>query len=77
MLINVVVKLKIKQKELENLIREILNTKILKKCLHGKEYEKECENYFLRSVNHEMYLQEIKQSSVCIFDDKRNYLNDI
>ena len=29
------------------------------KCLDGMEYHRECNNYILRSVNHEMYLQEI------------------
>ena len=28
-----------------------------KNCLDGKEYQKECNNYILRSINHEMYLQ--------------------
>ena len=32
-----------------------------KKCLDGEEYERECENFILRSVNHEMYLQNIKE----------------
>ena len=48
-----------------------------KKCLDGDDYEKECENYILRSVNHEMYLQKIKKSSLSIFDDERNYLSNI
>ena len=28
-----------------------------KKCLDGENYQKGCDNYFLRSINHEMYLQ--------------------
>ena len=28
-----------------------------KNCLDGEEYLEECDNYILRSVNHEMYLQ--------------------
>ena len=47
-----------------------------KKCLDGEEYEKECDNYTLRSLNHEMYLQKIKKSSLSIFDDKRCYVNE-
>ena len=31
-----------------------------KKCLDGFEYQRECNNYFIRSINHEMVLQEIK-----------------
>ena len=47
-----------------------------KKCLDGEEYQKECENYILRSINHEMYLQEVKKSTISIFDDKRCYINE-
>ena len=39
------------------------------------EYQRECENYFLTSFNHEMHLQEIKKSTLSIFDDKRWYIN--
>ena len=28
-----------------------------KKCLDGEEYQKECDIYILRSLNHEIYLQ--------------------
>ena len=44
-----------------------------KKCLNGEQYEKECDNYILRSVDHEMFLQEIKKSSLSVFDEKTNY----
>ena len=33
-------------------------------CLFGKEYQKECSNYFIRSINHEMVLQEVKKSTL-------------
>ena len=46
-------------------------------CLVGGEYQKECNNYILRSINHEMRLQEIKLSTLSIFDDKRCYKNHI
>ena len=45
-------------------------------CLFGGEYKKECNNYILRSINHEMHLQEIKKSTLSIFDDKRCYINE-
>ena len=45
-------------------------------CLFGGEYQKECDKYILRSVNHEMHLQEIKKSTLSIFDDKRCYINE-
>ena len=38
---------------------------------------RECKNYTLRSINHEMHLQEIKKSTLSIFDDKRCYINNI
>ena len=44
-------------------------------CLFGKEYQKECNNYIIRSINHEMVLQEVKKSTLSIFDDKRCYIN--
>ena len=47
-----------------------------KKCLDGKEYQRECNNYILRSIDHEMHLQEIKKSTLSIFDDKRCYINE-
>ena len=47
-----------------------------KKCLDGKEYRRECNNYILRSINHEKYLQEIKQPTLSIFDDKRCNINE-
>ena len=46
-------------------------------CLFGKEYQKECNNYIIRSINHKMILQEIKKSTLSIFDDKRCYINNI
>ena len=42
-----------------------------------KKYQEECNNYFLRSNNHEMNLQEIKKSTLSVFDDKRCYINNI
>ena len=29
-------------------------------CLFGGEYQKECKNYIIRSIDHEMVLQEVK-----------------
>ena len=46
-------------------------------CLFGKGYQKECNNYIIRSINHEMVLQEVKKSTLSIFDDKRCYINNI
>ena len=46
-------------------------------CLFGGEYQKECNNYIIRSINHEMVLQEVKKSTLSLFDDKRYYINNI
>ena len=46
-------------------------------CLFGGEYQRECNNYIIRSINHEMVLQEVKKSTLSLFDDKRNYINSI
>ena len=48
-----------------------------KKCLDGKEYQRECNNYITRSINHETHLQEVKNFTLSIFDDKRCYINNI
>ena len=32
-----------------------------KKCLEGVEYQRECNNYNIRSIIHEMHLQEVKK----------------
>ena len=47
-----------------------------KKCLDGEDYEKDCDNYIIRSINHEMYLQEVKKSTLSFFDDKRCFINE-
>ena len=46
-------------------------------CLFGGEYQRECNNYIIRSINHEMVLQEVKKSTLSIIDDKRYYINNI
>ena len=45
-------------------------------CLFGGEYQKECDNYIIRSLNHEMYLQKVEKSTLSLFDDKRCYINE-
>ena len=48
-----------------------------KKCLDGEEFQQECDNYIIRSINHEMVLQKFKKYTLSIFDDKRSYINNI
>ena len=45
-------------------------------CLFGGEYQKECDNYIIGSLNHEMNLQKVKKSTLSLFDDKRFYINE-
>ena len=45
-----------------------------KKCLDGKKYQKECDDYILKSINHDMYLQRVCKTTLSIFDNKRNYI---
>ena len=45
-------------------------------CLFGGKYEKECDNDIIRSLNHEMYLQKVRKSTLSLFDDKRCYINE-
>ena len=48
-----------------------------RKCLDSEENQKECDNSLIRSINHEMYLQEFKKSTLSAFDDKRRYESNI
>ena len=44
-----------------------------KNCLAGKDYQKFCENYLIRSLIYEMYLQKVIKNSLFSFDDKRSF----
>ena len=48
-----------------------------RKCLDWEKFQNECNNYVLRSINHEIHLEEIKKSTLSIIDDKRCYKNNI
>ena len=45
-------------------------------CLFDGEYKRECNNYIIRSFNHEMVLQEVKKFTLSHFDGKRCYINE-
>ena len=47
-----------------------------KKRLDGKENQRGCNNCILRSINHEMHLQERKKSTLPMLDDKRCFINE-
>ena len=46
------------------------------KFLFGGEYQKECDNYIIRSIIQEMYPQQIIKSTLFLFHDKRCYINE-
>ena len=56
---------------------KIIKFEEYKKCLDGKKYQRECNNYIMRSINHKMVLQEVKKSTLSIFDDKRCFAENI
>ena len=47
------------------------------KCLKNETYNKTCKQFCIRSHDHGMYLQQITKKSLCPFDDKRKYINNI
>ena len=46
-------------------------------CLEGEENVNECDNYILKSINHDRYLQKVRKSTLSIFNDKTDYLDNI
>ena len=44
-----------------------------KKCLDGEECQRECKNYIIRSINHEMVLQEVKKNKHYLY----SMINDV
>ena len=77
MLLNMELMVKIKIKGVSESQSKSLKFEENKKKLYGEEYQGECNNYIIRSNNHEMILQKVKKSTLSIFDDKRNFLNNI
>ena len=45
--------------------------------LFGGEYQKGCDNFLIRSLNHEMYLQRVENTTFFAIDYKRCYENNI
>ena len=61
-----------KIKKLPNSQSKHIKIEEYKKCLDGEEYQRECNNYILRLINHEMHLQEdLKQ---CRFKTFRRFI---
>ena len=51
---------KLKQKRISKSNSKKIKFEEYKNCLYGEKYQKEGDIYFLRSVNHETYLQKKK-----------------
>ena len=56
-----------KRKGVSNSYSKNIKFEEYKNCLDGEKYQEECENYILRSVNHEMYVQKIKTIFIICF----------
>ena len=48
-----------------------------KMCLDGEKYQKDCDNYLIRSPNHDMYCQKVFKNSLSSFDDERCYESNL
>ena len=58
-------------------IKKILNLNNLKFVQMELNIKKECDNYIVRSINHEMYHQRVQKYTLSPFDDKRCYRSNI
>ena len=47
------------------------------KCLKNETYDKTCKQFWIRSHDHNMFLQQITKKPLSPFDDKRKYINNI
>ena len=47
-----------------------------KECLDGEKYQRQCDNFSLRSINHERYLQKVKKTTLSLFDAEWCYINE-
>ena len=47
-----------------------------KNCLDEEEDQRECENYTIRSINHEMYLQLVQKSTISLFSENCFWKNN-
>ena len=54
--------IKIKLKDISISQSKHIKFEECKKCLDWKKYQDECENYILRSINHEMNRQKIRKN---------------
>ena len=60
----------------QNLKQSIINFDDYYNCLFAGNYRKECENFIIKSMNHDMFLQKVTKNSLSAFEEKRCYLNE-
>ena len=60
-------KIKTKTRDVSKSLSKHIKFEEYKNCLDGKDYQKESNNYILRSINHEMYLEEVKKINTIYF----------
>ena len=65
-----------KLKGVLNLNQKTISSKNTKKII-WQRLSKNCDIYILPSINQDMYLQEVKNPTLFVFDDKRCYKNNI
>ena len=46
-------------------------------CFNGEEYQKECDTFIIRSLDHETYFQLGQKSTISLFDAKPCYIINI
>ena len=46
-------------------------------CLSRKEYQTSFDNYLIRSITRDMYLQKVNKRALFDFDEKRKYITAI
>ena len=46
-------------------------------CLFEKEYQNSFDNYLIRSINNDWYIQNVEKKTLSAFDEKRKYVNVI
>ena len=39
-------------------------------CLFQREKQKQCDNFIMKSINHDIYLQKVRKSTLSVFDEK-------
>ena len=46
-------------------------------CSDGSDYQKECDKFVIRSINHDLYLQKLYKTTLSVSDEKGFYKHNI